>query len=172
MPYYFDPRIGDTSKSDVTRQEAVFYGLKLEKERHDFVKKKYAQVKASVKKHKDKKPFIDTIEEFLRRFPDETAARKHWAETDPKLKRKASVAEKFDSYVLGRFYGLLMAGMLYRCVKDTDNEKVAKEVFHRITELNRELEKQLSYKVIPIRSLVRVQLGSALLTADYLNKKR
>lgn len=171
MPYYFDPRIGDTSKSDVVRIEAILHDLKLEEERYNFVKKKYAQVKASLKKYKDKRPFMDSIEEFLRRFPDQIAARKHWAETDSKLKRKATVAEKFDSYVLSRFYGLLMAGMLYRCVKGTKNEKVEKEVFHRITELNQELEKQLSYKVIPIRSLVRVQLGSALLTADYLNKK-
>jgi hypothetical protein len=172
MPYYYDPRIGDTSKSDVIRKEAVLYDLKLQNENYNFVKKKYAKTKAQVKKYKDKKPFIDSIEEFLKRFPDQVAARKHWAETDTKLKRKATVAEKFDSYVLSRFYGLLMAGMLYRCVKNTKNEKTEKEILDRITKLNKELEKQLSYKVIPIKSLVRVQLGSALITAEYIDKKR
>jgi hypothetical protein len=172
MPYYYDPRIGDTSKSDVIRKEAVLYDLKLENENYNFVKKEYAKAKAHLKKYKDKKPFIDSIEEFLRRFPDQVAARKHWAETDPKLKRKATVAEKFDSYVLSRFYGLLMSGMLYRCIKDTKNEKTEKEVLSRITELNQKLEKQLSYKIIPIKSLVRVQLGSALITAEYIDKKR
>ncbi|MDH5482397.1 MAG: M14 family zinc carboxypeptidase [Candidatus Bathyarchaeota archaeon] len=171
MPYYYDPRIAETSKSDVTRKEAVFYNIKIEKERYNFVKKNYTQVKARIKKHKNKKPFIDTIEEFLRRFPDQIAAREHWAETDPKLKKKATVAEKFDSYVLSRFYGLLISGILYRCVKDTENREVEKEAFNRTTELNQELEKQLSYKVIPIKSLVRVQLGSALLAAEYVNRK-
>jgi hypothetical protein len=38
-------------------------------------------------------------------------------------------------------------------------------------QVNQELEKQLSYKVIPIKSLIKVQLGSALITADYIAKK-
>lgn len=171
MPYYYDPRIGDTSESDVIRREAVLYGLTLAEERYNFIKEKYSEVKAIVGKRKGKKPFIDAIEESLKRFPDYLAAQRHWAETDRKLRRKATVAEKFDSYVISRFYSLLSLGMLYRCVKDTKNEAVEKEVLQRITEWNEELENQLSYKVIPIRSLVRVQLGSALLTAEYIRKK-
>ena len=171
MPYYYDPRIGDTSESDVIRREAVLYSLTLAEERYNFIKEKYSEVKAIVGKRKEKKPFIDTIEDSLKRFPDYLAAQRHWAETDRKLRRKATVAEKFDSYVISRFYDLLSLGMLYRCVKDTKNEEVEKEVLQRITKWNEELENQLSYKVIPIRSLVRVQLGSALLTAEYIRKK-
>jgi len=171
MPYYYDPRIGDTSESDVIRREAVLYSLTLAEERYNFIKEKYSEVKTIIGKRKEKKPFIDAIEDSLKRFPDYLAAQRHWAETDRKLRRKATVAEKFDSYVISRFYGLLSLGMLYRCVKDTKNEEVEKEVLQRITEWNEELENQLSYKVIPIRSLVRVQLGSALLTAEYIRKK-
>lgn len=170
-PYYYDPRIEDTSESDITRKEAVLYGLALENENYNFVKKKYTEMRSHLRKIKSKKPFIDSIEEFLRRFPDQNAAQKHWAETDPSLNRKATVAEKFDSCVLSRFYALLISGMLYRCVKDTGKKEAEKEVFEYIIEMNQELEKQLSYKVIPIRSLVKVQLGSALITADYINKK-
>jgi len=172
MPYYYDPRIGDTTDSDVKRREAVLYRIKLEEERHEFMKEKYSKVRASLKGYKDKKPFIDTIEDSLKRFPDTIIAQKHWAETDAKLKRKATVAEKFDSHVLSRFSGLLYLGLLYQCVKDTHNENVEKEVSQHIRECNETLEKQLSYKVIPIRSLVRVQLGSALFTAEYVGKKR
>jgi hypothetical protein len=172
MPYYYDPRIGDTSESDEIRRKAVQYSIKLAEERYDLVKEKYSEVRANLKGNKEKKPFRDAIEDSLKRFPDTIAAQKHWAETDPKLKRKATVAEKFDSYVISRFYGLLYMGMLYRCVKDTENKKVEKEVFQHITQWNKELEKQLSYKVIPIKSLVKVQLGSALHTAEYVEKKR
>jgi len=171
MPYYYDPRIGDTSESDVIRREAVLYSLKLAEEHYNFIKEKYSEVKTIIGKRKEKKPFIDAIEDSLKRFPDYLAAQRHWAETDRKLRRKATVAEKFDSYVISRFYGLLSLGMLYRCVKDTKNEEVQEKVLKRITEWNEELENQLSYKVIPIRSLVRVQLGSALLTAEYIRKK-
>ncbi|MDH5447381.1 MAG: M14 family zinc carboxypeptidase [Candidatus Bathyarchaeota archaeon] len=172
MPYYYDSRIEDTSESDVIRKEAVLHSIKLAEERYNFIKKKYSEVKASLSSHEDKKPFIDAIEDSLKRFPDTIAAWKHWAKTDPKLKRKATVAEKFDSYVISRFYDLLSLGMLYRCVKSTNNKKIEKAVLQRVVKWNKELEKQLSYEVVPIRSLVRVQLGSALLTAEYIGKKR
>jgi len=42
---------------------------------------------------------------------------------------------------------------------------------HHMKEWNSELEKDLCYKVIPIRSLVKVQLGSALYTAEYIGKR-
>jgi len=172
MPYYYDPRIGDTSGSDVERKEAIWNSIKLAEERYNFVKKKYSEVKGSIKDHREKKPFKDAIEDSLKRFPDTIAAQKNWAQTDPKLKRKATVAEKFDSYVISLFYNLLSLGMLYRCVKNTKNEKTEREVLHQLQKLNEKLEKQLSYKVIPIRSLVRVQLGSALVTAEYISKER
>lgn len=171
MPYYYDPRIGDTSKSDVQREVAVMHSIKLAEERYDFIKNKYSEVKTSLQGYKEKKPFVDAIEDFLLRFPDTIAARKNWAHTDPKLKRQATVAEKFDCYVITLFYNLLYLGMLYRSIENTKNGKTEKEVFHQIQEGNKKLEKQLSYRVIPIRSLVKVQLGSALVTAEYISKK-
>jgi len=172
MPYYYDPKIGDTSESDVIRKEAVLHSIKLAEERYNFIKEKYSEVKSGLREHEDKKPFVDAIEDSLKRFPDVIAAHKHWAKTDPELKRKATVAEKFDSYVISRFYDLLSLSMLYRCVKNTNNDKVEMEVLQCVKKWNEKLEKQLTYKVIPIKSLVRVQLGSALLTAEYVGKKR
>jgi len=171
MPYYYDPRIGDTSKSDIGRKEAILTSIRLAEERYDFVKKTYSKARTSLKGHKEKQLFIDFIEDSLKRFPDAIAAQKHWVQTDPKLKRKATVAEKFDSHIISIFYNLLSLAMLYRCVKDTDNEKTEENVLHHMQEWNKRLEKQLSYTVIPIRSLVRVQLGSALITAEYISKK-
>jgi len=138
---------------------------------YNLIKEKYSEVKPGLREHEDKKPFIDAIEDSLKRFPDVIAAQKHWAKTDPELKRKATVAEKFDSYVINRFYDLLSLSMLYRCVKSTNNDKVEMEVLQCVRKWNEKLEKQLTYKVIPIKSLVRVQLGSALLTAEYVGKK-
>jgi len=172
MPYYYDSRIGDTSESDVIRKEAILHGIELAEERHYFVKKNYSKAKASVEDRVDKRPFVDAIEDSLKRFLDVIKAWKRWAKTDPKVRRKATVAEKFDSYVISRFYDLLSLGMLYRCVKGTQNKQIEKAVLEQIKTWNEELESQLAYKVIPIRSLVRVQLGSALLTADYIGKKR
>jgi hypothetical protein len=168
MPYYYDPRIADTTDSDVIRKQSILHSIELAEERHTFIKKNYSEAKSNLSSRKDKKPFVDAIEDSLKRFPDIMKAWRHWAETDPELKRKATIAEKFDSYVISRFHDLLSLGMLYRCVKGAANKKVEEEVLHKITGWNKDLEDQLDYKAIPIRSLVRVQLGSALLAADYI----
>ena len=171
MPYYYDPRIGETSESDVVRKEAILHSLDLAEKRYSFIKKNYSKTKLSEKDRKDKKPFIDAIEDSLKRFPDVIKTQKHWANTDPELKRNATVAEKFDSFVISRFYGLLSLGLLYRCVKDPKNKEIEREVLQQIKKRDKELEDQLDYTVIPIRSLVRVQLGSALFAAEYISKK-
>ncbi len=171
MPYYYDARIGDTSPSDMIRKETFLHSVELAEERHIFIKKEYSEVKRSLRKREDKKPFVDAIEDSLKRFPSIRKAWRHWAETDPELERRATVAEKFDSYVISKFYNLLSAGMLYRCMKGTDNQKVEREVSQKISEWNKDLEDQLTYKIIPIRSLVRVQLGSALLAAEHVSNK-
>jgi hypothetical protein len=172
MPYYYDPRIADTSKSHILRRDAVTYRISIAEERYNFVKQKYSQVKSNVRNYKEKRPFVDAIEDSLKRFPGFIAAQKHWVRTDPKLKRLATIAEEFDSCVLSRFNEISSYGMLYRCVKDSTNKKIEREVLKKLAESNVELEKQLNYKVIPIQSLVRVQLGSALFAADYIRRLR
>ena len=42
MPYYYDPRIGDTSESDIIRKEAILHSIKLAEERYSFIKEKYS----------------------------------------------------------------------------------------------------------------------------------
>jgi len=171
MPYYYDSRINNVSESDIVRRNAVLHSIELSEQIYEFVKENYAKAKSHIKDLENKKPFMDSVENYLRRFPDEIAADKHWAKTDKSLARKATVAEKFDSYVIMRFYGLLMFGMLYRCVKKLPNKRFEEEILQHIKEWNNKLEKDLSYKVIPIRSLVKVQLGSALHTSEYIRKK-
>jgi hypothetical protein len=55
MPYYYDPKIGDTSESDAVRREAVLHSLDIAEERYNFVKEKYSKVKATVRQREDKK---------------------------------------------------------------------------------------------------------------------
>ena len=83
--------------------------------------------------------------------------------------------EKFDNLVIRRFYRLFSLGMFVRLLDAqmaatgespslSSTREAALAAFEaRSTELAAELD----YVVIPIQKLVRVQLGSALLAADY-----
>ena len=91
----------------------------------------------------------------------------------------ATVAEKFDNYLIHKFGHLFIFSMFVRMVDAqikatgessvlTTARKTIGEVFEkRITEL----ETNLEYTVIPIQKLVRLQLGSALLAANHAAKR-
>jgi len=173
MPYFYDPRIGDTSESDVTRQEAILHSVNVQRQVYRFIREIYLQVKPHLTVSS---PFIPPIEDYLRRFPHAITAKENWAKTSPEVKRPATVAEKFDSYVIERVYSLLLYGMLRRLILHEKThgkpspklEALEEKVYQKMLSWNEELEKELQYQVIPIRKLVRVQLGSALYTAEYL----
>jgi hypothetical protein len=103
------------------------------------------------------------------------AAQENWARTDPKTAEVATVAEKFDSLVIHRFYRLFSLGMFVRMLDtqiaatgESSSLSSAREAAEAAFEArSAELGAELDYTVIPIQKLVCVQLGSALLAADY-----
>ena len=126
-------------------------------------------------------PFRDAIEEILRTSLAELAAEENWARTNPKTAEMATVAEKFDSLVIRRFNQLPSLGMFVRLLdvqiavtgespslgcrlSASSAREAAKATFEA---RSADLEAELDYTVVPIQKLVRVQLGSALLAADY-----
>ena len=85
----------------------------------------------------------------------------------------ATVAEKFSSLVISRFYLSLDLGMFRRLLLDSDkNSEQIKELIveteKEINNLVEYIEKNSNYKVIPIKKLVQLQLGCLLISLDYL----
>jgi hypothetical protein len=172
MPYFYDPAIHDTSPSDMVRRDAILQGVEQDREDVGFLEEQYDAVKDALTVSS---PFRDSIEEILRTFEQHLTAQENWARTDPKTAEMATVAEKLDSLVIHRFYRLLNLGMFVRMLDAqtaatgesptlSSARQAAKAAFEA---RSAELEAELDYTVIPIRKLVRVQLGSALLAADY-----
>ena len=92
-----------------------------------------------------------------------------------------NVAEKLDALSVRRFYFVLLnLGMAIRMIETqiaasgespalTATRTRAIAAFDRLVE---ELETEIEYSVVPIRKLVGVQLGSALLAAAYAAKRQ
>jgi hypothetical protein len=172
LPYFYNPAIHDTSPSDMVRREAILQGIEGAREELRLLQAQYASVKEALTVDY---PFRDAIENTLKTFPQHLAAEENWARSDPQTAETATVAEKLDSLVLNRFYRLLTLGMFLRLLDQQIGASgespelvaaraAAKETFEA---RSTELEAALDYTVIPIKKLVAVQLGSALLTADY-----
>jgi len=182
MPYFHHPAISDTSESDMVRRDAILQGIEESKDDVNLLKELYDAVKSELTVHLSRtgtgtgpSPFRDAIEETLRTALAELAAEEKWAQTNRKTGAMATVAEKFDSLVIGRFYRLPGLGMFVRMLDAqiaatgespslSSAREAAKATFQSRAA---DLEAELDYTVIPIQKLVRVQLGSALLAADY-----
>jgi len=177
MPYFYNPAIHDTSASDMVRRDAVLKGIEQSRENLDFIQEQYDAVKEDLTV---RSPFRDSIEERLRTSRRRLDAQENWAKKNPEMENIATVAEKFDSLMVGRFYRLLGLGMLVRMLDtqiaatgDSDCLLSAREAAQAAFQARSgALEDELEYEVIPIRKLVRVQLGSALLAAGYAAKER
>jgi len=175
-PYFYHPAISDTSASDMSRREVRLQAIEGTRKDVKHLKGLYDAVKSELT---IPSPFRDAIVEILKRSRAKLAAEENWLRVDPKVDKKATVAEKFDSLVLGRIELLLHLGMFMRLldaqVAATGNSpsmssagEEAREIFERRVA---DLEAELDYTVVPIQKLVRVQLGSALLAADHAARR-
>jgi hypothetical protein len=172
VPYFYHPAINDTSASDMVRRDAILQAIAETKENVSFIQELYDAVKSELTVLS---PFRDAIEETLGTSLEELAAQENWARTNRKTAEMATVAQKFDSLVIHRFHRLLGLGMFVRMLDaqiaatgESPSLSSASETAKAASDARgAALEAELDYTVVPIQKLVRVQLGSALLAADY-----
>jgi hypothetical protein len=169
MPLFYDPRIEDSSPSDITRREASMHDAERTERMLDFTSTVYSSAHERIVRHGGRKPFMDSIEFRLRYLPEQIRAQRHHANRNEEMARKATVAEKFDCYTSMRFYDVLHLGMLYRAIVGTGDEKAESEVLEFIKSTLGDLTREASFKTIPIKKLIRVQLASALMTVHHLS---
>jgi hypothetical protein len=172
MPYFYNWAIHDTSPTDVVRRDALLEGAKKAREHFAHLEELYGTIRDELTAPS---PFHDSIKESLRAYDKRIAAQENWARSDPKTAELATVAERFDNLILNPFYRLLGLGMFVRMldtqIAATGESPALSSALAAAQTLFEErctdLEDALDYDVIPIQKLVRVQMGSALLAADF-----
>ncbi len=176
MPYYYDERVGDNSPSDISRREAVLESIRFSEEVYGFLKPRFEAIRD---KADPTTRLFASVSDYIDNFEKRMEPRKRHAETSPEYEGTATVAQAFDSLVARKFSNMLRMGMVLRVVDQVlktepsrEVEEIREEIYGKILEMDRELQREAKIEVIPIRKLVRVQLGSALIVADYLKKRK
>ncbi|MEW6523380.1 MAG: M14 family zinc carboxypeptidase [Bacillota bacterium] len=173
MPYYYNPRVVDLAPTGLTRREAIISNVEESQEFLDHLKVQYGRALPELS---ERSPFMDTIEQYLDTIPRTLVVMRRWAEESPECARPATVAEVFDNLEVSKFQRLLFGGLLLRAVEyqlarrpSCPLDQLKQELVAAFRSWEQQLESTLRYEVIPICSLVRIQLGSALYTAAYLS---
>lgn len=173
MPYYYDPRVNEPTPTATVRREAVLKGLDRDDAIIGFLAGQYERARPWLQVATR---FEEALSDFLEQMGRAGAGRRHWSSTNQDLARPATVAELFDTEVQSLFYRLLYFGVFLRMLAPQPPHPVLAEVREVVAaEMERwwrHLDGQLNYTVVPIRDLVSVQLGAALLVMEHLQKQR
>jgi hypothetical protein len=175
LPYFYDPRIDDTSPSDMTRRQANLEGIENRREILSFLQSSYEKARPHLMSHS---LFVDAIEEYLDKGETNTATMESAVRTGEDYGRQASVAEKWDALTVSKFYSLLTVGQFVRLLehekagRGEDFPESLQDVLDEGLEFFEtkaaEVEKELDYTVVPIKNLASVQLVTALHAMDYV----
>ena len=178
LPYFYDPRIGDQSDSDRIRGDVIIEQLDWNKESRAFLRELVTAAE----------PYVDPDDVYLLNLKEaliegvDDAERKMAAE-DPEYRRLATKAECFDTLEVMKFYSLLSLGMLVRMHEDAlkkddlpaEGRKILAAGLARAKaawqELAYKLEAKMDYEVIPIRTLVNIQLEAGLKAMTYIHDR-
>ena len=175
LPYFFDPRIADPSPSDKIRGDVILENLA-------WTKASNAKINAVLDKTKQ---YIDPQNVYLLAMRDNIReegmeAEEKMAKDDPAYRVPATKAQEFDTLWVMKFYRLLAYGMLIRMHEEELAKNPGEEACKALAwgmeqaaqlhkELADELEANLNYSVIPIRTLANIQLECGLKTAEYIH---
>ncbi len=177
MPYFYNTAIGDTSPTEFERRELRLQSLEYQKEIAIEMKRYFR----NIKKYCDKFTRMYTaVEDYVRIMRPGIELEINVTKTAPEYDGKATVSQAFDLNVASKYYTLLRISMVVRLCFEAISKHPEKEIeLNKIkNDLERWIEQKISnllnnmeFEVIPIQKLVRVQIGSALITLENLSKK-
>jgi hypothetical protein len=177
LPYFYDPKIEDTSLSDMTRRESMLKAIEFNRDALNLLKAQYDEMKPFLTQ---RSPFMDAVEETLRTGENQIITMENVVNTEKEYERQATVAEKWDALSLTRFWNILSLGQFIRII-EYEKEQVGQkfpselqEILERsLAEFNKraqEVEGELDYTVIPIKKLASIQLMTAFYAMDYVQR--
>ena len=176
LPYFYSPKIEDTSELPFTRLEAVERGLKEGLEISDAMAECFDRFRDLCG---EDNVFVKIVRRSLDERKRTYDTELNFARQNEENKKPCKVSEEFDNAIVTKFYYMLSWGSLIRGAKyelssraGTPEEEMLKDVIRVMEEklkaLSAEVEEKTQYSVVPIKRLVGVQLESGMIVADYL----
>jgi hypothetical protein len=175
LPHFYDEKISDTSPTSSRRRDLLLASLDTEAATYDLVKRIldqssdllnmnsriYRAIRSSIESHAD-------IEQTVRKHSQQEM-----------FERPATVAEAFGLTVLKRFSQMPMLGMMERLLEEAQVGRASHKpgelreaIQSRLLLLNGEIIRESSPHAIPIDTLVRIQLRSAIACLKHVDSNQ
>lgn len=173
VPYFFEPRIESDKVMPFTRREAVLKKLDAQEKDHNEALKYWNQIKNDIS---DDNPFAKMVKISMDYGDAHIRSERTFAETNEEYAKPCKESEALANLDIPKFYRLFMWALLIRSCEHELAKNPTPEVAKKLTKvkdeceaihkkLSDEAEASLDYKVIPIKSLLSIQLASGLAIA-------
>jgi hypothetical protein len=170
MPYFYDKALGDNSLTDYERRDLVVDANNYSMEMYEYLKPRFDKIRNFCPQtHRLYTTVEDSMDNFLKRHEP----RMNNARNNPMYEGKATVAQAFDSMTAMRYYQTFRPAMTARICELAANQtpsksrlfnEVKEELDDYVEDKVKEVISGTDFDVIPIQKLVKVQVGSALIT--------
>lgn len=187
VPYFTSPKTSDQNPVARARRDVLLEGLERSREIYGLVNAMLERTKGKLDAG-DAPLLWEAVATFVDSGLKSLPSQERWARETPGMEAPATVAQEADSLYIRVFYQMLIASMLSRAIKmqlsaegaggdaesgenagDAAGEGAASELAAVGRELDAaidgwasDIERNLSYEVVPIRNLVQVQYGALL----------
>lgn len=177
VPYFSNPLVSDTSLSDVKRKDALIEGYQIYLEDLDVLKlidKELGDLFSA-----DNQFFMAAKERM--EMSEAVRANLHAIENSDQYDVAATKSQLFDNVNTMKFYSNLSLVLFRRACEEELEQNLSREQADKIRKAKEKaeiretenlawMEQSIDYDVIPIRNLVKVQLESGLLYAQYIKQ--
>lgn len=158
LPYYTSPVLEDTAGAGRTRRDAVLDGIARAESRHAETAAAFAALAPRLPDHRLTRAVRDYVDKAPKRL---AAERAHAASAD--YDREATRAEALDATTCRLFYHLLPLGETVRLATMAGDVALADRLRERLARDAADIARDSALRVLPLRPLVAVQAGAALL---------
>lgn len=178
LPYFFDHRIQDLSESNITRREAILKNVEINKQHYSEMNELLSGIREYIS---DDNPFPLLVEQMISNSDSSLEAKIEWSK-QKEFERQATISEELDNLLVTRFYNGLSIGMVARAARfEIDKllksesydagvlkelELVEEKASEKLKKNSDFLEKEMNYEVIPIQTLVRIQVECGLIVTQ------
>ncbi|GGP06836.1 M14 family zinc carboxypeptidase [Oceanobacillus neutriphilus] len=184
LPYFYDNRVADESVGEISRKEAVAENVRLTNAHYREISQLLEPIRTFIS---EDNVFIQLVAEIIKHEEKNGIAKLNWASSNPDFEKKASISQIFDNLYTAQFYNNLFLGMTVRAIEfeidrlklasntmSSENIQLLKNARNQSLEMLvracNQLESDLNFEVIPIQTLVRIQIESGLKVVQHLAK--
>lgn len=177
LPYFYSPKIESDKIMPFTRKEALIKGEQIKLNEYDEIAEGYQLYQKYVS---DDNPFAKMVEMMIKNRKASYEESVRHVEADDKFNEPCKESEAFDSLDITRFYALLIWGLLVRGAKfectrhegDVAQQlKKTAEMLEKKMMVKARAVESIEYSLVPIQTLVRIQLESGLIVSSYIKEK-